>query len=182
MISNLEASVLGLISEGFRYGYELDKTIEERNMRQWTDIAYSSIYYVLKRLEQKGFITSETEKVNGRSRKLYTITPKGETEIQEKVLEIISNYNPLTDPFDLGIGFLGRVDHNEAIQGLVKYLESIDKRKQHYEKRLEAIENSDWPFYIKGLVTRHLAMLSTEREWIETFIKDLEAVHKAKVE
>lgn len=182
MISNLEASVLGLISEGLRYGYELDKVIDERNMRLWTDIAYSSIYYVLKRLEQKDYITSETTKVNGRARKLYTITQKGETEIQEKILELISNYNPLTDPFDLGIGFLGRISHEEAIHGLEEYLKAIDERKHHYEKRLEAIEKSAWPFYITGLVTRHIAMLNTEREWVETFIKDLEAVHKAKVE
>jgi len=83
MISNLEASVLGLICEGFRYGYELEKTIEERNMRHWTEVAFSSIYYVLKRLEKKGLITSGTERVSGRSRKVYSVTPQGKGEMKE---------------------------------------------------------------------------------------------------
>lgn len=182
MISDLEASILGLICEGLRYGYELEKIIEERNMRYWTEIAFSSIYYVLKRLEKKGLITSGTERVSGRSRKVYSVTPQGEAAMNEKVLDLISNYHPVTDPFDLGIGNLYRLTHKEVVAGLRSYIGSIGEREQFFRKRLEVMENSEWPIHIRGLVTRPLEMLDAERRWVETYIEDLETLHRCKEE
>ena len=180
MISNLEASILGLICEGFRYGYELDKIIEERNMRHWTEIAFSSIYYVLKRLEKKGLITSGTERVSGRSRKVYSVTPQGEAAMRDKVQELISKSHPVPDPFDLGIGNLDKLTHEEIIAGLRSYVESLGDREQFFRERLAVMEDSEWPFHIRGLVTRPLSMLDTERKWVETYIEELDALHGEK--
>ena len=180
MISNLEASILGLICEGFRYGYELDKIIEERNMRHWTEIAFSSIYYVLKRLEKKGFIVSGNERVSGRSRKVYSVSPQGEAAMREKVQYLISNTHPVPDPFDLGVGNLDKLTHEEIIEGLRSYIESLGDREQFYRKRLTVMEDSEWPYHIRGLVTRPLAMLDAERKWVEDNIDELEALHNAK--
>ena len=182
MISNLEASVLGLICEGFRYGYELDKIIDERNMRHWTEIGFSSIYYVLKRLEKEGLISSGSEQVSGRSRKVYQVTPQGEAEMKSKVMGLVSNYNHVTDPFDLGVGNLQRLTHEEIIAGLNSYRLSLDIQEQFYLKRLAVMHESKWPPHIRGLVTRPLAMLEAEKKWVESYIDELEALHKAKEE
>lgn len=182
MISELEASVLGLVYEGFRYGYELEKIIEERNMRHWTEIAFSSIYYVLKRLEKKGLITSENERVRGRTRKVYTITPLGKTEMKEKTKELISNYHPLTDPFHLGIGNLDKLTHKEIITGLGSYAESLDEQVRFYKGRLAVMENSEWPYHIRGLVTRPLAMLAAEKKWVQKYIEELDELYRSKGE
>lgn len=180
MISNLEASILGLICEGFRYGYELEKIIEERNMRHWTEIAFSSIYYVLKRLEKKGLITSASENVSGRARKVYTVTSQGKAEMSEKVRELISGYHPVTDPFDLGIGNLDKLPFDEMIAGLRSYIDSLDSQEQSLMTRLKAMEESTWPLHIRGLVTRPLAKLECERKWVEGYINELIERHEAK--
>jgi len=180
MISNLEASILGLICEGFRYGYELNKIIEERNKRYWTEIAFSSIYYVLKRLEKKGLIVSGNERVNSRSRKVYNVSPQGEAEMRGKVQYLISNTHPVPDPFDMGVGNLDKLTHEEIIEGLMSYIESLGDREQFYRKRLTVMEDSEWPYHIRGLVTRPLAMLGSERKWVKTYIDELEALHNAK--
>jgi len=182
MISNLEASILGLVCEGFRYGYELDKIIDERNMRHWTEIAFSSIYYVLKRLEKKGLIASGSEMVSGRARKVYSVTPQGEAAMSDKVRDLISKHHQVTDPFDLGIGNLHRLPFDEIINGLRSYRASLDASEQFYRKRLEVMDESEWPHHIRGLVTRPLAMLGAERKWVQSYIEDLEAHHKAKEE
>ncbi len=54
MLTPAELTVLGLIVEQPRHGYDLEQVIEERGIRQWTDIAFSSIYYVLAKLEKRG--------------------------------------------------------------------------------------------------------------------------------
>jgi DNA-binding PadR family transcriptional regulator len=182
MISNLEASILGLVCEGFRYGYELDKIIDERNMRHWTEIAFSSIYYVLKRLEKKGLITSGSERVSGRARKVYSVTPQGEDAMSEKVRELISSRHQVTDPFDLGIGNLHTLSFEEIIDGLRSYRASLDASEQFYRKRLEVMDESEWPLHIRGLVTRPLAKLDAEKIWIQGYIEGLEAHHEAKEE
>ena len=180
MISNLEASVLGLICEGFGYGYELEKVIEERNMRNWTEIAFSSIYYVLKRLEKKELITSTSESVGGRSRKVYSITPQGKTIMQEKIRELLSQHHHITDPFDLGIGNMHLIPFEEIITMLRSHVSSIEEREQVMEKRLAVMKTKDWPPHIKGLVTRHQAKLSAEKEWFLGYIDEMETHHRAK--
>ena len=182
MISDLEASVLGLIYEGFSYGYQLEKIIEERNMRNWTEIAFSSIYYVLKRLETNGYITSTTQSVDGRSRKIYSITPDGKKIMKTKVNELLSQYHAITDPFDLGIGNLHLIPHDERITALRSYRESLEKRENFMQKRLSIMENSDWPIHVRGLVTRPLTKLAAEKVWLDDYIDELESHHKEKEE
>jgi DNA-binding PadR family transcriptional regulator len=180
MISDLEASVLGLVCEGYRYGYEIEKVIEERNMRNWTDIAFSSIYYVLKKLEKAGLITSKSESAGGRSRKVYDVTEEGWREMREKVGTLLSNHGGFKSSFDLGIGFMGLLEKGDPIEALDAYLVSLGERRAHYEGRLEVIERSDWPYHIRALCTRPLALLDAEKEWSLAFIKELKDYHSSK--
>jgi DNA-binding PadR family transcriptional regulator len=180
MISDLEASVLGLICEGYGYGYEMEKIIEERNMRNWTEIAFSSIYYVLKRLEKNGYITSTTKAVRGRSRKVYTVTPQGSEAMKEKVKNLLSHYHHRPDPFDLGIGNLDKLPFDEIIANLRSYYESLEEREEFMRRRLEVMKKSEWPPHIHGLVTRHLTKLAPEKEWVLSYIDELETHHKDK--
>lgn len=182
MISDLEASVLGLVCERFRYGYEIEKIIEERNMRNWTDIAFSSIYYVLKKLERAGLITSKSESAGGRSRKVYDVTEEGRREISEKVRHLLSNHGGFKSTFDLGIGFMGLLEDGDPIEALEAYLVSLEERRVHYEGRLKVIERSDWPYHIRALCTRPLALLDAEEEWSLAFIKELKDYHGSKNE
>ena len=82
----------------------------------------------------------------------------------------------------MGIGNLHTLPFEDIIKGLKSYKESLDSREQFYRKRLEVMEESDWPHHIRGLVTRPLAMMDAERKWIQSYINDLEAHHEAKEE
>ena len=65
-INERELAILGLLCEKPLYGYTIEKIIEERGMRHWTDIGFSSIYYVLKRLESRNLIVTpaNSRKIN----------------------------------------------------------------------------------------------------------------------
>ena len=56
MLTASELTVLGLLVEHPRHGYDLERVIEQRGIRQWTDIGFSSIYYVLSKLEKRGLV------------------------------------------------------------------------------------------------------------------------------
>src|SRR5665647_3652685 len=106
-INEREAAVLGLLYEKPLYGYTIEKIIEERGMRHWTDIGFSSIYYVLKRLESRNFIESSCQQQEDKpSRKVYTITDSGRFILKEKTRSLLSQSKRIASPFDLGLSLI----------------------------------------------------------------------------
>ena len=74
-MTNAELAILGLIAEQPRHGYQIEQVIEERGMRNWTEIGFSSIYYLLKKLEKAGYVTARAEQALGKTRQVYHPTP-----------------------------------------------------------------------------------------------------------
>jgi DNA-binding PadR family transcriptional regulator len=79
-INKREAAILGLLCEKPLYGYTIEKIIEERGMRHWTEIGFSSIYYVLKRLESRNLVVSSCrQQENNRQGKCLLSQLRGST-------------------------------------------------------------------------------------------------------
>jgi DNA-binding PadR family transcriptional regulator len=90
-MTNAELAVLSLVAEQPRHGYEIERVIEERGMREWTEIGFSSIYYLLKKLEREGLIEGQlAETGRGPARKVYRLTPAGHEAARAGVLEALS--------------------------------------------------------------------------------------------
>lgn len=173
-ISNIEAAILGLLYENSHYGYELEKIIEERGMRNWTDIGFSSIYYVLKKLEDKNLVVKELEKVEGKpSRKVYTVTYDGKLMMQEKSRKLLTENIKLISPFDIAIAYLDILTPQKAVEHLKKYRISTEKRIKFLEKSVEMHENLNSPYNVVALFTRPLAMLKAEKIWVDEFIEKI---------
>ena len=171
-VSNIEAAVLGLLYESSNHAYGLDKIIEERGMRNWTEIGFSSIYYVLKRLEKRDLVISRIEEVEGKpSRKVYTITDDGKTAMQEKVRELIVENPKLISPFDLGMANIEALKPEKSVKYLKNYLKSTDKRIEFLEKSVKMHESIDSPYYVIALFSRPLALLKAEKKWVKDFIR-----------
>ncbi len=173
-ISNREAAILGLLCEGPQYGYELEKIIEERGMRTWTEIGFSSIYYVLKQSETKEFVHSTKEEVEGKpSRRVYTITEMGRKAVREKVRSVLSTSKKVTTPFDLGIAYHYLLKPEEVLDCLTNYLESLDERKTFLERSICEKEKENANHRVIALFSRPLALMTCERAWVEQFIQEV---------
>lgn len=84
---HLEAVILKLIIEQDRYGYEIANTIKERTENQF-QIKEATLYSIVKRLEDKGLISSYVgELTHGKKRRYYGITTLGKVYYKEKILE-----------------------------------------------------------------------------------------------
>jgi DNA-binding PadR family transcriptional regulator len=88
-MTNAELAILSLIVEKPRHGYELEVVIEQRGMREWTEVGFSSIYYLLKKLEKEGLVVGRLEQLPGRgpARKVYQATPAGRAAWQEAAVD-----------------------------------------------------------------------------------------------
>lgn len=90
-MTNSELVLLSLIAKHPRHGYELEQVIEERGMRNWSEIAFSSIYFLLKRLVLEGMATSSTQPTQGRcpSKKVYAATPAGMADLRRESMMVL---------------------------------------------------------------------------------------------
>jgi len=84
----LETIVLKLLSEnGAMYGYEISKKVEELTQGEFK-ITEGALYPLLHRLEAKGIVLTETQKIGNRYRKYYTLTKAGKIETQSLLAEM----------------------------------------------------------------------------------------------
>ena len=68
----LEICVLASLEREESYGYKIIDSVTK-----YIDINESTLYPILKRLEQNGSLTTRTQEYNGRLRKYYQITETG---------------------------------------------------------------------------------------------------------
>ena len=85
-LSLSEQLILGILSEQARHGYDIEKIIIERGMRKWAVVGFSSIYYVLERLEEKGLATGDD--TQGNEKKQYSITIENMPQSARRLLEL----------------------------------------------------------------------------------------------
>lgn len=83
-----------LMSHDEMYGYQVEK-----NIRILSDSGFAitegSLYPILHKLEEQGFIKSRTKRVKNRDRKYYSITQRGVEEYATKEAEILTIYDRL---------------------------------------------------------------------------------------
>jgi PadR family transcriptional regulator PadR len=85
---SLATIVLRLLEENERmYGYEITQKVKELTAGD-LKITEGALYPTLHKLEAEGFLTTETQPVDGRVRKYYSLTKDGNTEAKAKVAEL----------------------------------------------------------------------------------------------
>ncbi len=177
MTTNAELAILSLIIEQPRHGYQIEQVIEERGMRDWTEIGFSSIYYLLKKLEKGGLVEGQTGQKSGRgpARKVYHITAKGEAAWHMASLEALSIPRRVYPPFQLGLANLPALPPDEVLAALRSYQASLEERLAQIQATAEA--QRPLPDYIEAMFSHSLTLIEAEWQWIKDFIKDLETDH-----
>lgn len=91
----LEVCVLTVLNKGDSYGYKIIKDITP-----CIKISESTLYPILKRLENGQMLTVYSVEHNGRLRKYYKITSKGKEKIKDFLIEwheVMKVYNFIND-------------------------------------------------------------------------------------
>ncbi|MCR9249950.1 MAG: PadR family transcriptional regulator [bacterium] len=84
----IKTIVLKLLSENKRmYGYEITQRVAELSSDE-IKLTYGALYPILYKLEDEGLLVTESEIVENRARKYYSLTEKGNEVAKEKVSEL----------------------------------------------------------------------------------------------
>lgn len=174
MATNSELAILSLLAEQPRHGYDIEQIIEQRGMRNWTDIGFSSIYYLLNKLERAGTISSQMEAAIGKgpARKVYKLTESGRLVWQESVLVSLSHPEPCHSPIQIGLSNLPLIPKNGAIEALTVYLSELRATQLELTDR-QLNGSSALPYQVNAMFGLSLALIEAEIVWLENFLQAL---------
>jgi DNA-binding PadR family transcriptional regulator len=174
-MTDAELAILGLIKERERHGYEIEQVIEERGIREWTAVGFSSIYYLLKKLEKRGLVSSRLEEAGrGAARKVYGITPAGETVCRSQTLERLTKARPSHSPFLLGVANAMDLPRDDLVAALEAYRRDLADRVENVNAAWNRQGKGSLPLLVEAVFDYSLSICQAEDAWVEGLITRLQ--------
>jgi DNA-binding PadR family transcriptional regulator len=166
-------AVLGLLVEEPRHGYALDRVIEERGMRRWTSIGFSSIYWVLDRLVADGLAEVHEVRTSGRAggRKAYRATAAGAVYWRDECVATLADFGRPVEAFLIALSGLPGLDQAAARRALEARLATIDARLADMAADRDRA-GPTVPEHVEEMFSFGQALLEAQRRWLAGFLAE----------
>lgn len=175
-MTDAELTILSLVAEGARYGHEIQQLIDERGLREWVTIGFSSVYYILNKLEEQNLLISSLEKRGHRgAHKAYEVTEAGRGILQTAISDLLRQPRSLGTGFELGLVNLAVLKPRQVYSVLSHHRQDLQQRLGAVEKSWQDHQENDSESvtdHISALYTHSIALMSSELEWIEAFLEN----------
>jgi len=153
-MSKNELAILGLLSEGEKYGYQIHQEISERHMDVWAKISISSIYNTLNKLKEMKMVETRKLKVgNTPERRIYRITPGGKNMLDRLVESYLDTRDMGDYPFGLGVAFIYSLPRGRAVELIGKRVARLELELETFEEKMGLHERNipiNWFLLIKN--------------------------------
>ncbi|KRC59265.1 hypothetical protein ASE14_16010 [Agromyces sp. Root81] len=164
-----ELLVLGLLAEQPRHGYELDRVIDERGMRAWASLGFSSIYYLLTKLDRRGLIRPVPGEPHGR-RTVYELTESGARLVAERTLDALEARTPPHPRVLIGVANTADLRSDLAQARLRARAAGLRATRDVMQTRRAAQE--PLPPQARAIFDYGETMLAAELDWTERLLTD----------
>ena len=157
-------ALLGLLSEGPKYGHQLRQEFEARTGDVWA-LNVGQVYTTLQRLERDGLVESEDEVVDG-PQKVFRLTEGGAEELAQWLRTPPDLTTPPRDELVIKILValaMPGVDVHEVIQVHRRYLVEL---MQQWTRLKEDEGELDLPLAL--VVDAELGRLDSVTRWLDT--------------
>ncbi|UCD85864.1 MAG: PadR family transcriptional regulator [Deltaproteobacteria bacterium] len=163
--------LLGLLKDGPKHGYEIKKLVDEV-MSGFTGISSQSIYYPLKELEKKGFLTKTVGRSGKRPEKyVYSITEKGEEEfgklLSKNLLIIQRPYLNL----DLSLYFLHHAKPEAVKRRLASRLNGLRKVEKWIVDEQKNLQKNKSLHHMVVITEHMMEMIKLEINFTQRLLK-----------
>ena len=158
-----ELLVLGMVAEMPRHGYELEQVIEQRGMREWTQIGFSSIYFVLAKLEKQELVAAE-KPAGAKAKKVFRVTDAGRATLAQQSLAALRTVRPSYGSVLLGMAHWPVLERDVALSALKERGAAVEAELQ----RLGDIQIAQQPLpdFVEALFDYALGQLRADAEWV----------------
>lgn len=167
-----ELTVLGLVIERPQHGYDLEQVIEQRGIRQWTDIGFSSIYYLLTKLEQRGLLHVPQAPAAAKSRRVFHATGEGRDAAARSVLAFLAEARPVAHPMLVGLANLPLLPERQYERALRTRLAQIEARIAAVRAARAAQQaHAHLPLPAREVFSYSLSLMEAERQWLASRVQ-----------
>ncbi|WP_116205765.1 GyrI-like domain-containing protein [Amycolatopsis circi] len=178
-LTDAELTVLGLLVEQPRHGYDLERVIEKRGIRAWTALGFSSIYYVLDKLAKRGLIETTGGPRSGKSRATFQTTPSGVELCADATREALTTLTPVHARVLIAMANSPGLSDAEVLAGLTARLAAV--REQLAEVRATRARQEPLPDAAAAIFDYSEAMLTADLTWTESVLTKETAMEKYDV-
>ncbi len=162
-----ELTILGLVIEHPQHGYDLEQVIQRRGIRQWTDIGFSSIYYLLGRLERRGLLHVPQAPAAARSRRVFHATAEGRRVAAATALALLAEARPVPHPMLVGLANLPLLSARQYARALRTRLAQVDARIAAVREAQKAQQaHASLPLAAREVFSYSVTLMDAERQWL----------------
>lgn len=171
-LSNAEATLLGLLSEGPMYPDQIEQEVQYRDMGFWTELSISCINSLLIKLESRGLLLgSKSTRDESRFKTLYSISETGKTELIKKIEKILGNVEHIRWQIDIGTYNCNLLQQSKIQETLFMYRTKLKEKIDGYKDLLKFLQGSKCPDYRLAIASRPIFLLEAELKWIDSFLE-----------
>ena len=174
-MATIDLIVLGMLKRESLSAYDIQKLVEYRNISKWVKISTPSIYKKVIQLEEKGLITSRTEKEGKMPEKaVYSLTDAGNEEFERLMIEISCKPINIFLDFNAVIVNLESMAKEQQRECLDNIESNINVLKSYLEENIFMKENApDIPATGMAVLHQQFLLVQAIEEWIATLKKKL---------
>ncbi|MGB2909020.1 MAG: PadR family transcriptional regulator [Anaerolineales bacterium] len=161
--------LLGLLRQHEMYGYQINDLIDA-HLGANINLTKPTAYRLLHNMAEQGWISYREEKVGKRpTRRIYSLTEKGDAEFQEMLRCCLGQYQPSEHTSTLCLAFFDALPPEEV-------LPLLEKRRLTIEELIVANKSDQSHHGAFQLTIDHqIRHLVTDLEWLSEVITRLES-------
>lgn len=175
-MATIDLIVLGMLKKESLSAYDIQKLVEYRNISKWVKISTPSIYKKVIQLEEKGLISSRTEKDGKMPEKaVYSLTDAGKEEFEKLMLEISCKPINIFLDFNAVIVNLESMSKENQKECLDNIESNMNVLKAYLEENITLKENApDIPITGMAVLKQQFLLAQAIEEWIISLKEELE--------
>lgn len=175
-MTDAELTILSILAEGARYGHDVQQIIHERGLRSWIAVGFSSVYYILAKLERQQLVNVELRPDGrGPARKFYQLSDAGRGILQTAIVDLIRQPVGLGTGFEMGLANLHVLHPGQAYRALAAHRDTLKYQLLAVERAWETMQAENQAAqesHIYALYTHSIARMQAEVAWLESFLEN----------
>ena len=171
-LTDAELAILSLLVEQPMHGYQIEQVIEARGMREWVEMGFSSIYYLLGKLKKSGLLESRLEKAAGKgpAKQVFALTESGRDAWRAAALDAIAHPTRAFSTFQLGLSNIRALEPAQVLSALREYQHDLADNRDRIQAKLDSY-GPGIPIEAAILFDLSLRQIICELEWVEELIE-----------
>lgn len=193
--------ILSLIAQHPMHGYDIEQHLKRSALRDWIHLAFSSIYYLLRKLEDANLLRTKTpSSPDNRTKALYHLTPEGQQALETCLHDMLVTYESKKETIDIALLQNSTTDPQHLQTLLNERLFELNRVRNYLQVKFQQLQSSSEapPYQISSSIPtppsqpqtstpspnissltkrlmyeRKLHLITTEQTWIEQAINEL---------